>query len=106
MVLQSPSIKAKQTVTWEPLPANFVLPDDPVENTQQPSLAAALTDALGATGCVQQEMLIASNLGLVATVKKKIVVKAPDWFYVPQVHPLAEGVIRRSYTPHTDVLMW
>jgi hypothetical protein len=21
---------------------------------------------------------------------------------VPQVHPLADGVIRRSYTPHTD----
>ena len=102
MVLEAPSIKAKPTVTWEPLPANFILPDDPVENTQQPSLAAALTDALGAAGCIQPEMLIASNLGLVATVNKNIVVKAPDWFYVPQVHPLADGVIRRSYTPHTD----
>lgn len=102
MVLEAPSIKAKQTVTWEPLPANYILPDDPVENTQQPSLAAALTDALGAAGLIQPEMLIASNLGLVATVKKKIVVKAPDWFYVPQVHPLAEEVIRRSYTPNTE----
>ncbi|MDB9514836.1 Uma2 family endonuclease [Kamptonema animale CS-326] len=102
MVLETPSIKAKPTVTWEPLPANFVLPDDPVENIQQPSLAAALTDALGAAGYIQPEMLIASNLGLVATVNKKIVVKAPDWFYVPQVHPLAAGVIRRSYTPNTD----
>jgi Uma2 family endonuclease len=102
MVLEAPDIKAKPTITWEPLPANFVLPDDPVENTQQPSLAAALTDALGAAGYIQPEMLIASNLGLVATVNKKIVVKAPDWFYVPQVHPLPEGVIRRSYTPNTD----
>jgi len=102
MVLEAPSIKAKPTITWEPLPANFVLPDDPVENTQQPSLAAALTDALGAAGYIQPEMLIASNLGLVATINKNIVVKAPDWFYVPQVHPLAEGVIRRSYTPNTE----
>ena len=39
MVLEAASIKAKLTVTWEPLPANFVLPEDPVENTQQPSLA-------------------------------------------------------------------
>ncbi len=102
MVLEAPPIKAKRTVTWEPLPANYILPDDPVENIQQPPLAAGLTDALGAAGLIGSEMLMASNLGLVATVNKKIVVKAPDWFYVPQVHPLAEGVIRRSYTPHTE----
>jgi Uma2 family endonuclease len=102
MVLQIPSSKTEPTVTWEALPADFVLPDDPVENIQQPSLAAALTDALGANGRLQPEMLIGSNFGLVATVKKKIVVKAPDWFYVPQVHPVAEGIIRRSYTPNLE----
>ncbi|WP_313657531.1 Uma2 family endonuclease [Planktothrix agardhii] len=102
MVLETPDIKAKPTITWEPLPANFVLPDDPVENVQQPALAAALTDALGAAGYIQPEMLIASNLGLVATVNKNTVVKAPDWFYVPQVHPLPQGVIRRSYSPNID----
>jgi len=102
MVLQTPPIKAKPTITWEPLPANFILPDDPVENTQQPSLAAALTDTLGAAGFIRKEMLIATNLGLVVTVNKKIIVKAPDWFYVPQVQPVAEGVIRRSYTPNIE----
>ncbi|MCB8785946.1 Uma2 family endonuclease [Planktothrix agardhii] len=102
MVLEAPDIKAKPIITWEPLPEDFVLPDDPVENTQQPYLAAALTDALGAAGYIQPEMLIASNLGLVATVNKNTVVKAPDWFYVPQVHPLPEGLIRRSYSPNID----
>ncbi len=102
MVLEAPYIKSKVTVTWEPLPANYILPDDPVENIQQPCLAASLTDALGAAGLIQSEMLIGSNLGLVATVNKKIVVKAPDWFYVPQVQPVAEGVVRRSYTPQTE----
>ena len=102
MVLEAPSIKAKLTVTGEPLPANYILPDVPVENIQQPSLAAGLTDALGAAGLIQSKTLIGSNLGLVATVNKKIVVKAPDWFYVLQVHPVAEGVIRRSYTPNTE----
>ncbi len=63
MVLEAPSIKAKLTVTWEPLPANFVLPDDPVENIQQPSLAAGLTDALGTAGCIQPEMLICLQFG-------------------------------------------
>jgi Uma2 family endonuclease len=102
MVLQITSIKTEPTVTWEALPTDFLLPDDPVENIQQPPLAAALTDALGAAGRIQPEMLIGSNFGLVATVNKKIVVKAPDWLYVPQVHPVAEGTIRRSYTPNLE----
>lgn len=102
MVLQAPSRKTAPTVTWEALPADFILPDDPVENIQQPLLAAALTDALGANGRIQPEMLIGSNFGLVATVNKKLVIKAPDWFYVPQVHPVAESIIRRSYTPNLE----
>jgi Uma2 family endonuclease len=102
MVLQTPSKPTTPTITWEALPADFVLPDDPVENIQQPTLAAALTDALGAAGRIQPTMLIGSNFGLVATVNKKIVVKAPDWFYIPQVHPIAEGTIRRSYTPNLE----
>jgi Uma2 family endonuclease len=102
MVLQVPPPKPEPLVTWEPLPANFVLPDDPVENTQQPILASALTDALGAAGLIRPEMLIASNFGLVANIKKQAVVKAPDWLYVPTVQPIAEGVIRRSYTPHHE----
>ena len=48
MILQIPLIKIEPTITWESLPADFILPDDPVENIQQPTLAAALTDALGA----------------------------------------------------------
>lgn len=103
MVLQAqPPTTTPPLVTWEPLPADYVLPDDPVENIQQPSLAAALTDALGAAGRIRPEMLIGSNFGLVATVNKKIVVKAPDWLYVPQVQPITDGRIRRSYTPHLE----
>ena len=99
-VPQNPSARSTSTVTWEALPADFKLPDDPVENIQQPLLAAALTDALGANQRIQPEMLIVSNFGLVATVNKKIVVKAPDWLYVPRVNAVPEGVIRRSYTPN------
>ncbi|MGF1521359.1 MAG: Uma2 family endonuclease [Leptolyngbyaceae cyanobacterium] len=89
-------------VTWEKLPDDYILPDDPVENVEQPFLAAALTDALGEANRIQSEMLIASNFGLVATVNGKTVVKAPDWLWVPQVDPVPEGVIRRSYTPHVE----
>lgn len=102
MVLQISPIQKEPNIIWEALPADFILPDDPVENIQQPSLAAALTDALGNSGCIQPQMLIGSNFGLVATVNKKIVVKAPDWLYVPQVQPVAADVIRRSYTPNLE----
>ncbi len=102
MVLQTVPFPEELTISWEALPTDFVLPDEPVENIQQPLLAAALTDALGAAGLITPEMLIASNFGLVATINHKPIVKAPDWFYVPQVHPLAERSIRRSYTPHLE----
>lgn len=102
MVLQVNPIQKEPTVTWEALPADFILPDDPVENIQQPAIAAALTDALGSTGRIQPQMLIGSNFGLVATVNKKIVVKAPDWFYVPQVQSVGTNVVRRSYTPNLE----
>jgi Uma2 family endonuclease len=102
MVLEVPARAPELVVSWQPLPADHVLPDDPVENLQQPILAAALTDALGAAGFIQPQMLIAVNFALVATVNQKITVKAPDWVFVPQVQPVAPGVIRRSYTPHLE----
>ncbi len=102
MVLQIQPISKEPIVTWEALPADYILPDDPVENIQQPPLAFSLTDALGAAGRIQPQMLIGSNFGLVATVNKKIVVKAPDWFYVPQVQPVAADIIRRSYTQNLE----
>jgi Uma2 family endonuclease len=89
-------------ITWEALPADYILPDDPVENIQQPALAAGLTDALGANGRLRPEMLLGTNFGLVAKVKRKTVVKAPDWFYIPRVNPLPEGIVRRSYTSKLD----
>jgi Uma2 family endonuclease len=100
MVLQQPRPILGQVlppvITWEPLPADYVLPDDPVENIQQPWLAAALTDALDTAGLLRSEMLVVSNFALVATVNGKTIVKAPDWLYVPRVEPI-DGV-RRSYT--------
>jgi hypothetical protein len=50
MLLQTQPVSKEPTVTWEALPPDFILPDDPAENIQQPALAAALTDALGAAG--------------------------------------------------------
>ena len=100
MVTQINPSTSTPTVTWQLLPNDYSLPDDPLENIQQPLLAAALTDALDTAGYIQPDMLIASNFALVATVNNKIVVKAPDWFYVPQVQPIEPGIIRRSYTPN------
>ena len=102
MVLQVSPTKIEPKITWEALPDDFVLPDEPVENIQQPILAAALTDALGAAGLIQSEMLIGSNFGLVASVNSRTIVKAPDWFYAPKVYPISEEFTRRSYTPNLE----
>ena len=89
-------------ITWEKLPADFPQPDDPVDNTLQPLLAAALRECLELAGLIVESALIATNFGLCATVGDKTIVKAPDWVYVRSVSPLPEGSIRRSYTPHVE----
>ncbi len=71
MILQTHPIQKTPTVTWECFPADFILPEDPVGNIQQPRLVAALTDALGAAGPILPQMLIGSNFRLVATINKK-----------------------------------
>ncbi len=99
---QVKAFQKEHTVTWEKLPDDYQLPDDPVENLLHPLLAAALREALEVAGFIGAAMLIGSNFGLCATVDGKTVVKAPDWFYVPSASPVESGVIRRSYTPHRD----
>jgi hypothetical protein len=94
--------KTKYDIQWEKLPADFQLPDDPVENLHHPLLASALREMLELAGFITSDMLIASNFGICATVNRKIVIKAPDWFYIPSVLPVPAGMIRRSYTPHTE----
>src|SRR5579883_2205779 len=86
-------------ITWERLPDDVPLDDEPVENTGQPLLAGALRESLELVGFIQPQMLIASNFGLCATVNGELVIKAPDWVYIPSVEPAETTVDRRSYTP-------
>jgi hypothetical protein len=101
-IAPSQPITHSPMITWDPLPQDFVLPDDPVDNISQPLLAAALRESLELWGIVTPETLIATNFGICATVDSKTVVKAPDWVYVPQAPPLPEHQTRRSYTPNLE----
>jgi hypothetical protein len=89
---------ANYEITWEKLPDDFVLDDEPVDNINQPSLAAALTESLEIAGKLPANSLITTNYGLCATVNQKIVVKAPDWAYILSIQVPREEV-KRSYTP-------
>jgi Uma2 family endonuclease len=93
-------INHEPIVTWEPLPKDFKLEDNPVENDGQPLLAGALRESLELSGLIQPQMLIVSNFGLCATIDNQIVVKAPDWLYVAATVPTEST--RRSYTPHAE----
>ncbi|MGF1537966.1 MAG: Uma2 family endonuclease [Elainellaceae cyanobacterium] len=84
---------------WERLPDDFLLPDDPVDNVNQPALAAALTDSLNQAGRLGDRAFTMTNYGICATVNDRTVVKAPDWAYVASIKVPRED-IERSYTPH------
>jgi len=86
-------------ITWEKLPDDFPLPDDPVDNIYQPALAAALTDSLNEAGKLLDNSLTPTNYGICATVNGKMVVKAPDWAYIPQIR-VDRKEVSRSYTPN------
>ncbi|MBE9052024.1 Uma2 family endonuclease [Nostocales cyanobacterium LEGE 11386] len=85
-------------ITWEKLPDDYKLPDDPVDNINQPFLAAALTESLELAKKLPATALTPTNYGICATLNGKIVVKAPDWAYIPKISVNREELIR-SYTP-------
>jgi Uma2 family endonuclease len=85
-------------IRWEKLPDDFILPDDPVDNITQPLLASALTDSLQVAGILSPQSITPTNYGICATVNDKVVVKAPDWAYIPEI-TASRDEIERSYTP-------
>ncbi len=89
-------------ITWEKLPDDFILDEEPVENIDQPLLAAALREILEIAGLIVTGILVAPNMGICATLNGKLVIKAPDWFYARNVQPLSSQEIRRSYTPNLE----
>lgn len=89
-------------ITWDLLPDDYVLPDEPVENILQPFIAAFLNEILGLHGFIPPNTIIATDFGICATVNGKTVIKAPDWVWVPNVIPLLQKKIRRSYTPNKE----
>jgi len=85
-------------IVWEKLPDDFRLSNDPVDNINQPPLAAALTESLQIAKRLPDNALTPTNYGICATVNGKIVVKAPDWAYIPVIAVPRSEVVR-SYTP-------
>ncbi len=96
------SIAPMPTVTWERLPKGYQLEEEPVDNTGQPLLASALNEALELAGAIEPDRLLATNLGICATIDGELILKAPDWMYIPKVYPLLLGSDRQSYTPHLE----
>ncbi|MGC8713130.1 MAG: Uma2 family endonuclease [Leptodesmis sp.] len=90
--------KTAYEVVWEKLPDDFALPNDPVDNINQPALAAALTESLRIADRLPEQALTPTNYGICATVNGKVVVKAPDWAYIPAI-TVPRSEVERSYTP-------
>ncbi len=88
-------------ITWEKLPDEFILPDDPVDNIHQPSIAAGITEALLLADLLPEDSLTCTDYGIIATVDGKTIAKAPDWAYIAHITSSLHEV-DRSYTPHLD----
>jgi len=89
----------KPPIAWEKLPDDYPLPDDPVDNINQPAIAAALTDILQTAQRLPNTAIAATNYGICATYDNRYVVKAPDWVYVDAI-AVPRSEIARSYTPN------
>jgi Putative restriction endonuclease len=96
---QPPSTFQPLHLRWEKLPDDYPIPDDPVDNFNQPLLAAALTDALRTAGRLSETILTPTNYPLCVTYNDQIVLKAPDWAYIPQIS-VPRPEVNRSYTPN------
>ncbi len=94
MIVPTASLK----VTWEKLPDDYVLDDEPVDNINQPALAAALTESLEVAGKLPETTLTTTNYGICATLNEQIVIKAPDWGFIPAIQ-VPRNEVKRSYTP-------
>lgn len=99
-VIQKPISQLK--ITWPLLPDDFILPDDPVDDTDHPLLAHGLRQSLVDFPELIQDALIVSNFALCAAVDDRTICKAPDWMYAQPVQPWPHSYPRRSYTPHTE----
>lgn len=89
-------------ISWESLPDDFPLEEEPVENTSHTLLAGALKESLELHGYITPDRLIASNLGICVKINDNLVIKAPDWFYTASVKPLEAKSDRKSYTPQLE----
>lgn len=65
---------ATYNVTWEKLPDDFVLDNEPVDNINQPILAAALRESLELAGRLPTDALTITNYGICATLNNRFVV--------------------------------
>ncbi|WP_019500073.1 Uma2 family endonuclease [Pseudanabaena sp. PCC 6802] len=92
-------LAASPKIAWEKLPDDFVLPDNPVDNINQPLLASALTDSLAIAGRLSETTLTPTNYAICATLDGQYVAKAPDWAFIPEIR-VSRQEIDRSYTPN------
>ena len=66
----SPPKQTSPKVTWDRLPDDFILPEDPVDNNLQPLLAEALRESLELAGLCLDSMPLGYNVARECTSQK------------------------------------
>ena len=89
-------------ISWEKLPKTFTLDEYPLQDVDQPLIAAALRESLEIAGLILEGTLVAAHLAICVHFNDQLVIKTPDLFYATNVQPLPDREIRRSYTPNLE----
>ncbi len=89
-------------ISWEKLPKTFTLDEYPLQDVDQPLIAAALRESLEIAGLMLEGTLVAAHLAICVNFNDQLVIKTPDLFYANNVQPLPDREIRRSYTPNLE----
>jgi Uma2 family endonuclease len=95
--LLMPSHISAYEVTWAQVPDDYLPSEHHTVDGVTRSLATALTESLELTRKLPAQALATANLGICATVNGNIMVKTPDWVYVPAMRLAREEM--HSYTP-------
>lgn len=92
----------QELITWELLPEDFKLPDDPVDDLDHLLLVDSLRELFYTADLLAPCTIVASNFGISVCVGGKTIVKAPDWMYIPFAKAILHERCRKSYTPHLE----
>jgi hypothetical protein len=102
----SPAATAAPKVTWDPLPSDYGLPDDPVDNFSQPLLAAALRESLELAGLITPPQNAMNKSSPLCNALKSWMGQPCDWAHLGNLTTCLWMVVALIQTGEVNLTRW